>query len=276
MGKSKAAAGKKKAAAKPAAPKRSRLGLLAVLVGVALAGWLGHAYLTLPGADEVAQLAEHPPRSTALIDDRVEEARAAHKKLHRQQRWTPISDVAPELIECVLASEDARFFVHDGIDVAQLRQALEKDLRTRRYARGASTLTQQLAKNLWLSERKSLLRKAEEAILARRLEDGLTKERILELYLNEVEWGEGIFGAGAASKVYFGKSPRDLSLGESAILAAMLPAPRKLSPLTSPGPLLPRAQHVLDRVAEEHLATPLALDLARVQVERILAGAPRG
>ena len=181
--------------------------------------------------------------------------------------------MAPELIACVLASEDARFLLHDGVDLHQLRAALARDLRAHRWARGASTLTQQLAKNLWLTEEKSLSRKLSELVLAERLEDNLSKERILELYLNEAEWGEGLFGAGAASHAYFRVAPRELSLAQAAMLAAMLPAPRRLSPRSHPRALLPRARHVLDRVAEEHLASPTAVAHAREELERALAGA---
>jgi monofunctional biosynthetic peptidoglycan transglycosylase len=240
------------------------LGLLAV------GGLLAHALLSLPSRAEVSRLARTPPQTTALIEARAREARDNGHKIRRVQRWVSISDVAPELVACAVASEDARFFLHDGVDLKQVGQALRRDLSERHFTRGASTLTQQLAKNLWLTENKSVLRKLQELVLAGRLEESLTKERILELYLNEVEWGEGIYGVAAASRAYFGKSPRELSLGESAVLVAMLPAPRKLQPTLQSGPLLTRTNRVLDRVGQEHFASMLAVDLARVEAQRLL------
>ncbi|MBS2030118.1 MAG: monofunctional biosynthetic peptidoglycan transglycosylase [Deltaproteobacteria bacterium] len=265
-----------KAAAKVASPtKPRRWRWVAAGLFVMAAAVVVHAFATLPDADEIARLAKRPPHSTALIDARAREAEKEGHRFTKQQRWVPLGEVAPELVSCVIASEDARFFLHDGVDVAQMKQAVEKDLRTHRYARGASTLTQQLAKNLWLTENKSLLRKLQEAVLAERLEDALSKERILELYVNEAEWGEGIFGVEAASRAYFNREPRALTLAQSAMLAAMLPAPRRLSPRTDAAELLPRARHVLERVADEHLATPKALALAREELERTLAPGER-
>jgi monofunctional glycosyltransferase len=247
-----------------------RLGLVALcLASLAL---LAHAAWTLPSSDQLDALVDHRPKSTALIDLRARQAADVHRPFHPQQSWAPLDEVAPELIACVLASEDARFFEHDGVDLHQIRDALARDLRARHWVRGASTLTQQLAKNLWLSENKTLLRKLTELVLAERLEQALSKKRILELYLNEAEWGQAIFGVGAASQAYFNQTPRALSLAQSAILAAMLPAPRQLSPLSNPRGVLPRALHVLDRVAEERLASPAAISRARDELLRALDG----
>lgn len=258
-------------------PQVKRGGALRGLLLLALlcpTGLLAHALCSLPSRGEVARLARTPPASTALIEARAREARENGHKVRRMQRWVPIGEVAPELVACVVASEDARFFVHDGVDLAQLGAALRRDLSERHFARGASTLTQQLAKNLWLTENKSVLRKLQELVLAGRLEESLTKERILELYLNEVEWGDGIYGVAAASRAHFGKSPRALSLGESAVLVAMLPAPRKLAPASQPGPLRQRANRVLDRVEQEHLASAAVVDLARAELQRLLPVPP--
>jgi monofunctional biosynthetic peptidoglycan transglycosylase len=263
--KTKAPPGKPKATS-GRGPSRWRWALAGLSL-VALAA-VAHALLPLPSEDEVAALAHHRPKTTALIEARAEEAREAQQHPRRVQTWVPISDVAPELIASVLASEDARFFLHEGVDVAQLKEALKKDLRTGHFARGASTLTQQLAKNLWLSERKSLLRKLQEVVLAHRLEDALTKERILELYLNEVEWGDGLYGCEAAARTYFGKPCRDLSLAEAAQLAATLPAPRQLVPGSGSEAVLARTRHVLQRVEDEHLATAASVARARTELER--------
>jgi monofunctional biosynthetic peptidoglycan transglycosylase len=231
-----------------------------------------HALWTLPDDSQIEDLVKHAPKTTALIEARAHEAEEAHRKPRRVQSWVSLTSMAPELVGCVLASEDARFFMHEGVDTAQLKEALQKDLQTHRYARGASTLTQQLAKNLFLSESKTLLRKLQELWVAHRLEEVLSKDRILELYLNEVEWGDGLYGAEAASRTYFDKPSRDLDLAEAAQLAAMLPAPRKLAPRQSPKALLRRAQHVLERVAEENLATPTAIAAAQSELTRSLQG----
>ena len=259
--------------AQPGPTVKSSRGLWRWLLALGLlagAGVLAQALLSLPSRAEVARLARTPPPTTALIEARAREARENGHKIRRVQRWVPIAEVAPELVACAVASEDARFFLHDGVDLKQVGLALRRDLSERHFARGASTLTQQLAKNLWLTENKSLLRKVQELVLAGRLEESLSKERILELYLNEVEWGEGLYGVAAASRAYFGKSPRELSLGESAVLVAMLPAPRKLQPTVQSGPLLTRTNRVLDRVGQEHFANALSVDLARVEVQRLL------
>jgi len=141
-------------------------------------------------------------------------------------------------------SEDARFYEHDGFDIVETEAALEAAAERGKLGRGASTITQQLAKNLWLGEERTLWRKLREAILARRLET-LGKNRILELYLNVAEWGDGIYGADAAARVWFGKPAAELQPEEAAVLAAMLPAPRKRSP-TNPSPQLrKRARQIL-------------------------------
>jgi len=248
-------------------PRRRWVRGLALAAALAIAGVVAHALWRLPSASEVAALARHRPRTTALIEARAREARRAGRAPRRDQRWVNLDAMAPELLAAVVASEDARFFVHDGVDLTQLRAALIRDVRDRHYTRGASTITQQLAKNLWLTERKSVLRKLEEGVLAHRLEEGLSKARILELYLNEVEWGRGIYGVGAASRAYFDVDPRGLSLAQSAILAAMLPAPRRLSPTHRSRALWRRAGHVLDRVAEERMASPAAVREARAAVD---------
>ena len=263
-----AASSKAVAKVAPAKPRRWRY--VAIVLGVLCAAIVVHAFATLPDADEIARLAKRPPHSTALIDARTHEAEKEGRHFVKQQRWVNLGEVAPELVSCIIASEDARFFLHDGVDVVQMKQAVAQDLKTHRYARGASTLTQQLAKNLYLTENKSVLRKLQEAVLAERLEDALSKERILELYVNEVEWGDGIFGVEAASRAYFNREPRALTLAQSAMLTAMLPAPRKLSPNTDAAELLPHARHVLERAADEHLATPKAVALAREELERTL------
>jgi monofunctional biosynthetic peptidoglycan transglycosylase len=201
----------------------------------------GLFWFTLPSAEP---LRHGNPSSTALIQARAREAQKQGRPARLNQHWVPLSRISPWLQRAVVNSEDARFFEHDGIDMEQTKIALTTAVEEGHLQRGASTITQQLAKNLWLGEQRTLWRKLREAILARRLEK-LGKQRVLELYLNVVEWGDGIYGADAAARVWFGKPASDLGPEESAVLAAMLPNPRKRSPLHPSKILRKRAHEVL-------------------------------
>jgi len=146
------------------------------------------------------------------------------------QAVVPLSQISPYLRKAVLIGEDDKFWKHEGFDFESMQKALEKDLQAGKFKAGGSTVTQQLARNLYLSPEKSLLRKGAEAWITWRMEKVLSKKRILELYLNEVEWGAGIFGAEAAARHYFGKSASELSPWEAARMAAVLPNPIKYNP----------------------------------------------
>jgi monofunctional biosynthetic peptidoglycan transglycosylase len=166
--------------------------------------------------------------------------------------WTPLSAISPLLVLCVVRSEDAKFFQHAGFDWTQMQDSFETDLAEGGYKRGGSTITMQLARNLFLWRRKSLPRKALELYLTWRLEHTLSKNRILELYLNAVEWGPGVYGIGEASRRYFGKPPSALTLGESAMLAAILPNPRRWNPERAPEVAVRRQQQLLERLRREN------------------------
>jgi len=147
------------------------------------------------------------------------------------QSWVVFSKISSYLIKAVLIAEDDKFWKHEGFDYEAIQKAIEKDLKARKYKVGASTITQQLVKNLYLSPEKSVIRKISEALITWRMEKVLSKRRILELYLNVAEWGEGIFGVEAASRHYFGKSSSELTPEEAARLASVLPNPRKYNPV---------------------------------------------
>jgi monofunctional glycosyltransferase len=215
-----------------------RLGLfvLACLAVVAVA-----FYVDLPAAEP---LRKANPATTALIDTRAREARELGRVARRNQHWVPLGRISPWLVDAVVNSEDARFYLHNGVDPIEMGRAAETALAQGHLGRGASTLTQQLAKNLWLGEERSVLRKLRELLLARRLE-ALGKDRILELYLNIAEWGDGIYGADAAARVWFKKPASQLLPEEGAVLAAMLPAPRKRNPARPSVHLRRRAYAVL-------------------------------
>lgn len=214
-------------------PQRKRSVLLSwlrrglwVLAGLALAA-LAWQVLTWP---DVARLRDVDPDTTAFIERYRSERRAAGLDAGVAWRWVDYERISIELKHAVLVSEDIGFFDHRGFALDEVKIALREALREREPPRGASTITQQLAKNLWLSPRRSPLRKLEEAILTRQLERHLDKRRILELYLNVVEFGHGIYGVEAAARRYFGKAALDLTEREAAMLAASLPRPSTWHP----------------------------------------------
>ena len=158
----------------------------------------------------------------------------------------PLSRISSHLQRAVIVAEDASFFQHHGFDWEGIRDAASRNWERGESHRGGSTITQQLAKNLYLSPKKNYMRKIHEAIITRALEKHLTKRRILELYLNVVEWGRGVYGAEAAARHHFGKSAQDLDPAEAALLAAMLPSPRRYDPLRAT-PFLTKRQHQILR-----------------------------
>jgi monofunctional biosynthetic peptidoglycan transglycosylase len=203
------------------------LPLVALGVVVTFSAWV---WVGLPSRSEVRALATASPTRTRLMDQRAEEARAKGRRPRVAQSWVPLSRVSRHLIHAVLASEDQNFFGHEGVDWKAIEESIERNVEKRRFARGGSTITQQLAKNLYFGTRKSLLRKARELVVTQWLEADLRKARILALYLNLIEWGDGVYGCEAAARHWYGKPASDLSAGEAAGLAAMIPNPRRLNP----------------------------------------------
>jgi monofunctional biosynthetic peptidoglycan transglycosylase len=206
---------------------RRRLRVALVVALVALAAGAAWEAWTWP---EVGALARRNPRTTAFIEAYRQRQRAAGRDDRVAWQWTPYADISPHLKRAVLVAEDINFFSHQGFELTQLRSALEQAVEELEVPRGASTITQQLAKNLWLSPSRNPLRKVKEAILTWQLEHTLTKRRILEVYLNVAELGPGVYGCGAASRRYFEKMPADLTEREAAQLAAGLPSPRRWHP----------------------------------------------
>jgi monofunctional biosynthetic peptidoglycan transglycosylase len=169
---------------------------------------------------------DHPPRETAFMAMRFSEIRAEHPDARITYTWVPYERISIELKRAMIAAEDARFVEHEGFDWDGIEQAIDRNARRGRIVAGGSTITQQLAKNLFLSSQRSYLRKSEEALITLMLEAILDKRRILELYLNVIEFGEGIFGCEAAARHYFGASAGALTAEQAARLAAMAPNPR--------------------------------------------------
>ena len=220
----------------------ARWGLGAAAVGFAC---LAYAYLTLP---DVRPLKTSNPPMTAFMELRAREAQARGLTPRRVQRWVSYRHISPELKRAVLVAEDDAFWRHEGVDFEQLQESLEIDWSRGRLARGGSTITQQLAKNLYLSPSKNPVRKLRELILARRLEAELTKSRILELYLNVIEWGDGVYGVEAAARAYFHRSALTLGANESALLAAAIVNPRLFNPGRPTAQLVRRQQLILRRM----------------------------
>ncbi len=209
--------------------------------------YLSYVYLTLP---DVRVLAKENPKTTAFMQLRIEEAEDEDRRFAIRHRWVPYGRISQNLKRAVVVTEDAAFFDHEGIDLDEIKASFERNWEEGRFARGASTITQQLAKNLYLSPSRNPVRKLRELFITRRLEAALTKRRILEIYLNVIEWGDGIFGCEAAARAYFGKSAADLSREEAALMAGAIINPRELRVDRPTRRLLRRQQIVLRRMGD--------------------------
>ncbi|HVF49035.1 MAG TPA: biosynthetic peptidoglycan transglycosylase [Pyrinomonadaceae bacterium] len=218
-----------------------RICALVLLACVCL--WIVYEAVTFP---QLWRLRAENPKTTSMIDARVEEARKAGQEPKRVQVWVPLERISPHLQRAVLAGEDTNFYRHNGFDYEAIQKAWDEAQREAakeakqegetddsswipampNFKRGASTVTQQLAKNLYLSSERSFARKLREAFITHFIERTLPKRRILEIYLNVIEWGDGIYGAEAAAQTYFGKPAAALTPQEAAFLSAMIPNPR--------------------------------------------------
>jgi len=201
---------------------------------VVLLGYVAFVLFGLPSRDEVRALAKKNPAMTGVMRQREDEARAKGQKARRLQTWVGLARVSRHLIHAAVMAEDPKFFGHEGVDWDALKESIETDLKKRSFARGGSTITQQLAKNVFFSTRKSVTRKLRELVVTHWLEEDLSKRRILEIYLNVIEWGDGVYGCEAAARRYYGKPAAELNETEAAGLAAMIPSPRRINPRVSP------------------------------------------
>ena len=204
--------------------------------------WIVYEVATFP---RFTQLRANNPETTSMIETRFREARGEGREPRRVQQWVPLSRISPHLQRAILAGEDTNFVSHNGFDYQAIQRAWEEGQKAAekeakeegdndeagwipdlsKFKRGGSTVSQQLAKNLWLSSERSFARKVREAVYTYFLERTLTKCRILEIYLNVIEWGDGVYGAEAAARTYFNKSAADLNPREAAFLSAMVPGP---------------------------------------------------
>jgi len=216
--------------------------LIALLTPVAVTACI---LLTLP---DVSGLRTENPTSTALMRYRQEQARRQGRAITIREEWVDFARIPALLKEAVRITEDASFYWHKGIDFEEIKESLKRDLREKRFARGGSTITQQLAKNLFLSPGKNPLRKVREYFIARRLEKALSKDRIFSLYLNLIELGPGIFGVQAASRHYFDKDVSELSPEEIVRLTAVIPRPVTTDPRGSTKWLNWRCRMILEKL----------------------------
>jgi monofunctional glycosyltransferase len=234
--------------------------LLLVFVGV-LVGFITYEIIMFI---RISHLRSENPATTSLIEARAKEAQSRGEQPKREQIWVNLAKISPNLQRAVLAGEDTNFATHHGFDYQAIQKAWDEALRDSAreakkegenddwlpsfpdFKRGASSISQQLAKNLYLSSQRTFFRKGQEAILTAFLERNLTKRRILELYLNVIEWGDGIYGAEAAAKHYFHKPASALSANEAAFLSAMIPNPRTVfNPQVSPRRVARRQRIIL-------------------------------
>ena len=226
------------------AKKFFRAAIVIAAIGFAV---VAYVYLTLP---DVRSLAKVNPSSTAFMELRAREAARDGRTVRRVQVWVPYSRISQSLKRAVLVAEDSAFWEHEGVDVEQIRESIQAKWEQGTAIRGASTITQQLAKNLYLSPSRDPMRKLRELIIARRLEAALPKARIFEIYLNVIEWGDGIWGAEAAARTYFGIPASALNASQAALLAGAIINPRVYSPARPNARLLRRQQIVLSRMGE--------------------------
>jgi monofunctional biosynthetic peptidoglycan transglycosylase len=231
---------------------------LYTIIGLLLGGAI-YLWLTFP---DLKNLKDHNPETTAMIEQRAREARARGEEPKRVQAWVPLEKISPNLQRAVLAGEDTNFATHHGFDFDAIQRAWEDGQKETQkeagndqsswipdfssFKRGGSTISQQLVKNLYLSSERSIIRKLHEALITYFMERTLSKRRILEIYLNVIEWGDGIYGAEAAAQTYFHKHASDLTTNEAAFLSAMIPSPLNIfNPQKNPRRLAHRQKIIL-------------------------------
>lgn len=228
-----------------------KIALLAILgLAILYQGWI---------VFRVVRFKSSNPTTTAMMDQRASEERSRGEEPRRFQTWVPYDRISRNLTKAVLAGEDSRFFDHGGFDWEEMQKALEKDWNEGRFSRGASTISQQLAKNLFLSTSKNPFRKIHEAVITKEMEWILGKRRILEIYLNVIEWGDGVYGAEAAARTYFNTSAASLSADQAAFLSAIIPSPNGAFNPSKHRGRVDRRKNLIERLMR-HVVVPRDLD----------------
>jgi monofunctional biosynthetic peptidoglycan transglycosylase len=245
-------------------PRRVFWRVAAIVLALVLAGGLVF-WLTLP---DVAWLKKKNPTETAMMRFRSGQAKQKGRRARRYWKRVPLSRISPYLIQAVLIAEDDKFFEHEGFDWESMRKALDANIKKKRVLRGGSTITQQLAKNLFLNPGQSIVRKLREAAIAVKLERELSKKRILELYLNLIEWGDGIYGAEAAARSWFSCPAADLALAQAIRLASILPNPHRFSALDTGNARMNRKRRIIaGRMLRRHWIQQETYDQALAEME---------
>ena len=229
---------------------RWALRCFAAVVGLVVAGFLAYqGYIAV----RLWWWDDHNPSSTAFMDARLAVMRETMPAAKLKQQWVSYEKISNHLKRAILVAEDDRFVDHEGFDWEGIQKAMDKNQKKGKVVAGGSTISQQLAKNLFLSGERSMLRKGEEALITLMMERILDKERILEIYLNVIEWGDGVFGAEAAARHYFGVSAAQLSQEQAARLAAIVPRPRFYDRNRNAPWLLKKTQIILERMPRAQL-----------------------
>jgi monofunctional biosynthetic peptidoglycan transglycosylase len=230
--------------------------LFSLIVGIGF-------YMVYP---DVSRLKKENPKKTSFIEYREEEWKKRGKKVRIQKKWVSLGHISPYVMKAVIIAEDDKFWSHKGFDLDAIQKAIEKDIEKGKFKFGGSTISQQLVKNLYLTPSKNPLRKAKEAIITWRIERSMNKRRILEIYLNVVEWGEGIFGIEAAAQHYYSKPAIALGPQEAARLAAVLPNPRRYRPNGSSKYVEKRATIIYDIMVRRGIVVPEYEDVMKESV----------
>lgn len=237
-----------------------------VVVGLALS--IGY-YFFFP---DVSALKRVNPAKTSFMEYREDQWQKEGKKKKVQQRWVPLSNISPFVVKAVIIAEDDKFWRHEGFDYQAMQKALEKDIKKKTFKAGGSTISQQLAKNLYLSPSKNPVRKIKEAVLTWRIERALSKKRIIELYLNIAEWGDGIFGIELAAQRYFGKPASALTALEGAKLAAVLPNPLKFNPIGDSKYVAARSDRIYQIMIRRGMVIPEYEELMQEKDDETVVG----
>mgnify|MGYP001592170206 CR=1 FL=1 len=237
----------------------------AARVKVLVAAAVAAALIYLLWLPYVPRLKTENPARTAIMERRTRQAAEKGKKFQPQMFWMSKAKMSRYLVNAVMLAEDDTFYQHHGFDFDQIRIAVQINWKKKKFAYGGSTITQQLARTLYLSPSKNLLRKLKEAIITVWMEMTLSKSRILEIYLNVVEWGDGIFGAEAAAQHYYQKSATELTPEESVALASILPSPRKWSPLRETKFMKYRRSNILSRMELPQVVPALSTETQKIE-----------
>lgn len=221
-------------------------------------------YLVYP---DVSRLKKERPGKTSFMAYRERQWRREGIRKQIRRQWVPLARISPYAVKAVIIAEDDKFWAHEGFDFEAIQKAVEKDIKRGKFSAGGSTISQQLAKNLYLTPSRNPMRKVREAVLTWRLERSLSKRQIIEIYLNVAEWGDGIFGIEAASRHYFAKSAADLTAQEAARLAAVLPSPLHYNPVRGGRYVENRAEAIYRIMVRRGIVIPEYEDLVSAPAE---------